>query len=413
MKTAIMDEAHLLFDNVFGGDNIKEMLRATEGIPNATYKVLSSNRVFVFKKLLSSIKKESIVIDTQEASDSLVSRLEPLAIATPIEAVADWGVIPQFLEVKAADGGFVIFHRYFNSRIPVLFADKNELNTALVTILLGGVIPSQGHKPDFVHNGQEYVFEGSLSIPSTVTRPNINFPLSKGCLTLDVRYVDGFPLINKELYDKAITEATKWKNDLIALKENAGERVGELWAMASDFGFDVLNNSSDRLFDNEDKKFAKQLRKLYPELSMIQDASLKNLYESYYIDDNYCSCDEPYRSNTFIFYLLGRLRSDKNGDAKANGKIIGYSLLDGSTMEDAFVFLDSVLRYDDENSKVFNTIFDIMRFLAAESSFNVDTGAAITTLSDMSRRCRKYGVSSTSFTVVEQQFEENRDNKNA
>lgn len=389
----IIDEAHYFFGNIAGDDDIKECIRSIDGVPNADYKVFDSDNVFVFKKLLELVKESGVTTNTPEAFDNAALSLVPKAIMSPIDAVSNFGVIPKYLKVKISNGGSVLHHKYFHATIPAIFSSKNELDEAIATLLLGGDIHAQDTDIDFVYKNQGYKFEGTLSVPDDVVKPHFGFLKNAGVENnpVNITFVEGFPLLSKELFNTSKLTIENWENDVEQVRAYTDTHIDKLWTRTAEFGFDKLNNKNDVLSDEDDVKFAETLQKIYPELSMLSAATLKNLYDSFYGDEFYGSCEEPYRNEDFVLYLLGQLKGDnKNFTVVKTGQFIGHELLRDKGMSDALDFLDYVIKYDTVIREVKETISDIVLFLAGEEHFNAGIGSEITTFSDMARIMRKY-----------------------
>lgn len=374
-------------------DRLIEALRAIEGIPNAAYRV-DGNQVFVFNKLVELVK-ERLSTNPDVPLEALARSLVCEASVTAKEAVVRWGIIPEPYEVLSVHGTeSLILHRPFNATLPGRFEDQLMLTETLAHLLLGGVVTGNG---DFSYKGQQMRLLASLDpalLPPRPVFPGGHVAPDRTYTVLsEIDYEPGFDPVQAAMFNHVTSLEAEWACDSSAAARYAQEHCAEVWARAGDLRLESLNSRADRAFDTENLS---QLRSQYPELPMLSDDSLLDLFDSYQSGIRLTRSWEPSRDDEFLFYLIGMvgLGQDDADDAVRIGLWMACSLLHGSDTEEALTFGLSANSYTNELSRLASRIAAAMRFLVHEKTTPPRQGRRISTVGDLFRQSRKYTSSS-------------------
>ncbi|MFN6960680.1 MAG: hypothetical protein ACK4N6_00425 [Rhodocyclaceae bacterium] len=166
-------------------------------MPNATY-LVKDGQVFVFDKLVELVeehRKRQPDLPLADLARSLIAE----ATVSAKEAVETWGVVPEPYEMAehpASD--LMIRHRPFNTRLPVAFQSKSDVQGAFASLLLGGI---QSGSCDFAYRDQPMTLCDPLDTALLPPRPviqRVDEPESLGYTALrSVAYEPGFEPVSE------------------------------------------------------------------------------------------------------------------------------------------------------------------------------------------------------------------------
>lgn len=402
--TPVAKQPFLTFLDEFGyysasfNDSLREDLRAVDGIPNARY-LVENGRVFVFEKLVSLITEKrrgtGEVLLAQATTADMARELLPQAYLSAEEAVRDWNIVPEPYETKPlTTGGYTIHHRAFNARLAATFETKEDVQAALVHLLLGGIHDGAG---DFVYRGQPLVLCQSFDPHILPFSPEISGGLAPArsfySSLRGTTYIPGFDPVSMERFATIAVLEDAWKNSSARACAQASSHVADLWARVETLRLDTLNDVTDKVSEYGLEDFA-ELKPLYPELSMLCDGSLYNWFDSYQMDCCYISGWTANRDNDFLFYLLGKVagRDFDAEEAVEVGRWAAYALLRGDGLDAALQFARSATVYDRAISRLANRVDNAMRFLKDDQRTDqaARKGSPVTTMLDMFRMGRKF-----------------------
>lgn len=402
LKHLFLDEANYYLRNL--DENLKEELRQIDGVPNATYAV-QNGQVFVFNKLLKLVNEARALRPDAPLAD-LALDLLPDATVSAKEAVEIWHVdIEPFDWVVNPAGGKMIRHRAFNARLPGSFEHESEAHQAFATLLLGGVLPGSG---DFTYRGQAMTLCEPLDTSLLPPRPCFDrLPRAESDLAAEetpVAYQHGFEPISEALFNDVIKREAEWRKDTRRAERYAHDRAADIWSRAASLGLERLNVAEATVPDYAELDCA-ELRLLYPELAMLSDGTLYELFDVYQNECCYISGWTAYRDDNFLFYVIGRLATsrEERDNAETVGRWACFALLVGDSLDAAMAFARSASAYDRAISSLAERTKGAMRFLASDKFWIERRGRAITTLGDRFRMGRKYRSASTQVT---QSFED-------
>ena len=386
LKSLVMDEYN--YHIAGGNENLKEELRAIEGIPDATY-LVKDGKVFVFDKLVQLVKNSLKENSSLKAEDLAIQCFED-AHVTPLEAVKEWNIVPEpyeSLEVKKDT--FKIRHRIFKSTLPATYSSKSELNNAYADILLGKIVAGAG---DFNYRGQSMILSGSFAVSSLPPMPIVNLDGITG-KSIDYNflenseYVEGFTPITKENFEELKHIESKWNEINSIVQQYVTSNLPEVWKLSENIGLESLNNTVDKP-EVVDEEISKKLRELYPELKMLDSATLFEIYENFELDENMGNWEgDTYRYESFILYVLSKL----TGTFPELGHWVGYSLLQGHSSEEAIELSNTTIKYTMSLKDLALKTSNVMQYLADNKDITEQRGIKIITLGDIYRQSRKFG----------------------
>lgn len=393
-KVVILDE----FSSYFGNpsDSLRRELRDVQGVPNAKY-LVDGNRVFVFEKLVELAEvNQAALRSTDKLVPEAVLSLMSDAWVTAAEAVRDWGIIPT--PYKLAEGR--LLHEPFNALVPAEFDSKDELDTALATLLVGGIVHSNGG--DFEFNGQPLLLREDLDIAGLPQPPDLNstlesvpdsytFQMLKGA-----EYIAGFAPLTPLLFTEACEADRSWSVESGNAKRVAFQHVAAIWPRLQAISLESLNEDKEGLLelDEEDEKNAEQLADLYPELRQLSRGSLYSQFSEYQSECRFMNSFDPHRDDCFIFYLLGRLIApDAQGDRGYDmGQIAAFGMLRGDSWEAAAILARKWDLYGTALYSLTDRIVKALRFLIWDNATSELRGGDIVTMVDTFAMARKYKV---------------------
>lgn len=399
----ILDEFGCYFAN--NNDALRERLREVNGVPNARYQV-KDGQVFVFEKLVTLMGDRHR--DCQDDSEfaALALSLAPQAVVSAQEAVEQCGVELRSYELVDVDQGVIVRHRELDSRLPEIYADKKAAQMALAGILLGEIQPGEG---DFVYGGQPMVLCSPFALDNVPPLPLIN-GLSAASkepykILREIGYLDGFSQITKDFFDQVKGMESCWRDASASIKQHAWRQLSELWLRATDFEFERFNDPADGAPDRDETEKA-EIRRLYPELSMLSIGSLYGHLDSYMVHVGYENDWTPVREDAFIVFLLGRLasRTTHCEEAMLAGQWMAGALLRADTMEDAIKIGRAARDHGEAVVKLARRIASVMTFLAADGPNYEQRGNVVSTLSDMLRMARSFSANDLTVTQQESDF---------
>ncbi len=399
-----IDEASLLFTN--GDDGLKEKLRKIEGIPNASY-LVKDNRVFVFDKLVSEVKKSLDDKELNESLPELALSLISLSTVSPEEAIEHWHIMPEPYKLEKDDScdDFLIRHRPFNAIIPGLFHEEKEANKALSALLVGSILKGDG---DFVYHGQSMKLCEPLNTAILPPRPIIhNVPETGDSKIFEYTYtrlggskfIEGFEPISESLFDEVKNLEMSWAKTNSYASQCSCNHVEIIWKRVHELSFETLNNPKDAVPDYGQEEIV-ELRSIYPELSMLTDGSLYEHFDSYQMDCCYIRGWTANRDDSFLFYLLGKLviKACESIDAEEVGTMLAYSLLNGDSLNEGLEFSYSWYQYNSVIKCLASRVANAMQFLEKERKQGNLQGNEITTMMDAFRLDRKFNAEPTKVT---------------
>lgn len=355
------------------------------GAPDATY-LVRDGQVFVFKKLLNLLEQQAL---TALPSREVVADLVKRAWVPPLEAVAQWGVIPAPYAIVPDNGTFVILHQPFNATIPGAFASTEAALSTLASLLVGSIENGPG---DFLYKGQPLTLCRILDPDALPLRPTFDVvEPEQGRRAFEmIPFEEGFSPVSKTLFEQGQQLELSWRQDNAGATQAMLDHGTGLKRVVSSLPFASLNrltaiNKMADMLSECDKGLANDLRAFYPELDVMTDAALYTWFDSYQIDC--CSTFDwtPSRDNAFLLYLAGKLihlRVEGHG-ADQVGRMVAFALLRGDTMEDAVKFARNWCAYDTALGNLASRIGAAMDFLAKDRrSTDLRGNPVATTLSE-------------------------------
>lgn len=393
-KLLFIDEAHELLGNP--GDFLKMALREIDGVPNATY-LVNDGKVFVFDKLVRLVRDHMDSFAYQQNPSPLsefATDFVSKSYVSAIEAIDRWGIVPEPYELVTNEvGETTIFHKAFNARLPIICKEKRDAEKVLADILLDKIIPGDG---DFIYNEQAMILTHSLFSTPIPSKPEIqsedvddNFyeyiPLN------NVQFKPGFSPVTESLYNDVKERFIVWKKDLYNIGKYIYRNGSNIWGQIESFGLEVLNNEKYVVSDYDRDAIA-DLRKEFPELSMLTDGTLYELYDFYQISICYTNGWEASRGNEFLFYLIGSSFNDSltSEDKLFIGKCVSYAFLIGQSFSESCTFALASSQYNDTLNKLSHYIESAMTFLAEDKQDKTNQGRKVRTLFDLFSDGRKY-----------------------
>ena len=374
-------------------DNLKEILRKVDGVPNATY-LVKDGRVFVFENLLRLFREallETPDSDVRVVVKSLISQ----AWVSPLDAVINGNVIPYpyLLERLEGDDRCVIRHDPFNATIPCVFESQEIARQVLAELLVGNTYGSGG---SFIYKGQSLALCDPITTDFLPPRPDIE-PLGQlspgqffytnlvGC-----DFLEGFDPLTYPLFEQVKQLESSWMAAMGNLLRAAEFRLSN--------GFSVMNLPLSQLNDpllkvsESMKADCNQLRTVYPELSAISDGALFNWFESFMSQRRFVRTSLPERNESFLFYLFGKVVDLNLDDLKAEeiGMIVADAIIRGESLDLALDLGRLCSRYSEAIGKLAFRISKAICFLREESESETRSkGRPIMPFSDFYGQFRK------------------------
>jgi hypothetical protein len=387
------DEMGYHFDR--NNDALREMLREADGVPNALY-LVREERVFVFEKLVQLVAAVGMKRGDPDFQ-ATVTRLVDVASVSPEEAIAKWKIIPTPYELEEVAGGeFAIRHKSFDARAPGLFSSKGDAEPALVSLLMGKVVPGIG---EFEYRGQPMILREPMSVTGfTMEPPSIasSVDINSVWLCLErTTWHAGFSPVPEFVFREAKEREVAWKLACAGMEAIAGSLVAKLWADVDALDLGRLNDPRD-VVSEDDREQVEGLRSCYPELSIVSDGALWSTYDTYQMECWHTNSWEPGRDDDFIFFLIGRL-THSLGDISL-GKWVAYELSRGSRLDDAHWFACQVRFNRALADKTASRIADAMSFLERDGDATDLRGEKVSTFGDTMRVTRKFSVRPTTVT---------------
>lgn len=397
--------SHLFFDEaayflVKPNDDLRETLREVDGVPNASYQV-RGDRVFVFEKLLRLVDAVGMKRENPEFS-GIVRHLVDDACVTSREAVEQWRLIPEPYELEPLPGGYLaIRHKPFNARVPGVFATTEATWPVLTRLLMGEVVPGEGQ---FEFNAQPLTLIEPLSLDGlTMAAPVVERAVVANSMWMNLERVEwraGFAPVPQSLFLKAKETEVAWNHARASMEETAGERVADIWTQAHKLEFERLNGPGDTAMEDE-REQVEGLRECYPELSMLSDATLWSMYDTFQLE---CwqmgSWDDPVRDEQFVFFLIGCLggSADLRYSASDRGRWVAYYLMHASPLDHALDLVRQVVVNIGLVNTVARRIADAMKFVEQDAHATDRRGPKVSTFGDMFRIGRKSNTGLTTIT---------------
>lgn len=405
-RLVILDEASHYYGNP--EDDLKEQLRDLDGVPNATYWV-KDGQVFVFAKLVKLVRDRLNDLPDMPLID-LARSLIPLAMVSAKEAVTQWGIVPEPYKIDVRDGCDVkIQHTRLNSFLPGAFKDWRDLENTLESLLLGNIRSGSG---EFIFRDQPMSLYEPINIALLPSRPfvrQVADPERVGYSLLhNVTYKTGFAPVSESLFDAIKELEVTWKNDITRVSMYARKHVAEVWAQATSFQLDTLIVEMDNEPEHEQQDVA-EVRTLYPELDMLSDGALYELFDEFQREWFCIMGWTASRDDEFLFYLLGKVvKHQKEMDTDTQkyidlGQWFAYAVLNGDPLEAAVNFAHEASLYDIAISRLAARVAEAMKFISESKDQTEQRGKPITTVNDIFRASRM----GNSNSMVTQRADEN------
>ncbi|MBQ69011.1 hypothetical protein CL689_03000 [Candidatus Saccharibacteria bacterium] len=380
-----------------GNDNLKERLRAIQGVPNVIYEI-RGDKVFVFDALVDLTIMASRE-KGEDLDDSEVLALIKQAELTPIEAVEKYGVCPtQFRPERLSSGGYRIVHRPLNAVLPGPYENHTDLNKALATLLMGRNIDGKGETE---YRGQPLTLIDPLSLVKTEDVPaygafiqsNLKPYLNLG----SVHHVAGFEPMSKELFDAASEQERAWAFSDLSAREVARGRLAKAWPSLKNRVVDTANTAysqATHLTADEIEEVA-ALRRFYPELVDVHAyAVLQSISDYHSCELGIRSTGADGREEEFLFYLIGKATAgaEVKYSIAAHGERVSYFIIQGKTLSAAIENASRCTAYDKALSRLCSNLAKASRFLKEETEKNSKQGPRVSTISDIFREGREYNA---------------------
>lgn len=375
-------------------DSIKEALRKINGVPDTSY-LVNNGKVFVFKKLLRLVSERCNKNPIELPADDVVRDLVSKSYMPALEAVEQWGVIPEYIDIevnKVQRNEFKLRHIVFNAWLPGTFHNKAELNKALANLLVGGI---QQGKGDFDYQGQSMTLCEPFDIASLPSRPEL--PDLEGHKDVSdyhlktTEYHSEFTPISEALFNQVKELEALWADASAYIRTYVHKHINHLWQITGTIGLEEFTSESEDVNKN-DQEIIDELRRIYPELSMLSDG---HFYEFY--DDYQCECCmnrgwSVCRDDSFLVYLMGKtVTLEADGfTSKRMGYWLAYALLQGESKENAKAIAKEAILYGDALTPLALKIDLVMRFIQQNKPSPPLSGKAITTFIDLFRIGRKH-----------------------
>lgn len=310
---------------------------------------------------------------------------------TAEEATTAHGVVPTPYRLDESVGGIRIRHRPFNALLPGVYADIDGARKALATLLLGGVLAGEG---EFEYRGQPMTLQAGFDLSALPARPTLD--VSAGSVSAGYGslpdFHDGLPPLSADIYASLKASFDAWCGDKSAATALVMAGADDLWRDVAGYGIATLNDPAsevpDYLADD-----AAELRRLYPELSMLNDGSLCDWFDSYSSDCSMVRGWTPFRDDDFLFYLVGAVATAPNkpsSEARDAGMLAGFALLRGRTVHEALDFGASASRYDTAIRSMAVRAREAVAFLVEDAGADRNRGPAVRTFNDTFRMARKF-----------------------
>lgn len=378
-------------------DNLKERLRAIQGVPNITYEI-RGDRVFVFNALA-----DLTIIASREKGkdldDAEVLALMPQAQLTPIEAVERYGVWPsQYKPERLPEGGYKIVHWRLNATLPGVYESHTELNNALAKLLMGKKVEGEGETD---YRGQALTLVEPLSLSKTEDVPVYGAPARsdlKPYLNLgSIAHVDGFDPISKELFDAAAEQEKTWTLADLSARARARDLLAKAWPILENKVVDTTNTAyseASHLTTDELEEIA-ALRRFYPELKEVHAYAVLQSFSDYHsVELGIRSTGVYEREQEFLFYLIGKATAsaEVKYSIAAHGERVAYFLIKGEKMPIAIEKASQCTAYDRELSRLCSNLAKACLFLKEDAQSTAQKGSPVSTIGDLFREGRKYNV---------------------
>lgn len=382
----VLDEFGYLFHD---DSNLREALREMPGVPGVRYQV-DGDRVFVFDRLVGLVSDHGLGAD-RKPDPAKVAKLLPSAWLSADEAVQA-GVVPEPYEVAQEGGLYRVRHRHFDAWLPGVHREKQSADRDLAQLLLGRVISGQG---DFNYRGQAM----SLVEPYDLSKLSFKLQLrvERNGVAQDhwamPKFVDGLAPLTATTYATIAETYQGWHADRAALIRLAKARSHALWGRAAELQFDQLNDADSSVpeYRSED---AAALRGCYPELAMLNDGSLCDLFGEFAEDCLMARRWMPYRHEDFLFYLLGihAVGADVEGEEiREAGYSVAAGLSEGLPLDEAVRIAAAASSHARTVCSMALRARKAVQFLESEVTRDWRVGPRVSTMNDLYRMGRSTG----------------------
>ncbi|WMD24054.1 hypothetical protein RAS12_30955 (plasmid) [Achromobacter seleniivolatilans] len=351
---------------------LTEWLCGLKMVPSVRYFV-HSGRVFVFKKLLGLAADFRGLTDSLPPADKVAEWVHECMLS-PLEAVRDWGVVPEPFFVSR---NREIVHRELNASVPGSFVDQDAMNTALATLLSGDVAPGTG---EFMFRGQTLNLVDPVRATDLPPFPAVLRHDHAGAQdSNDTRaqtttaFVAGFSPVTAQSYAELQRESARWTSARQIAFRVAQDNVGSLWASeAPQMRWDAKGFDAQ---DWHDPNAAAALRGFFPELTAMSDVELYYAFDAFR-EAVYTSRGwEPDQDPAFMWFMLAKahgcaLARDQSEDDIDLGKWAVYARTVGAATSDIPTLCAEAVRYGKALSSMVCRVDAAMAFVrdAAEDA---------------------------------------------
>lgn len=308
MSHMIVDEYQHLFSDSESKDRLRQMLCSTEGIPNVQY-LVKNGKVFVFEKLVSLMQNE------KSNEPEKARELLPLAWLTPMQAVMDWEVVPYPFEVHGTSNSnsWHLYHPKLDAIIPKKFDTWDQVNEALVILLLGYSVPPD---PTELMSNNLFYYEQQAFKSLTDLDVIPADPLAQWDDMTDgineilpvSQYRPGHPLLTEMIFSEIGSISDQWKGKLewmycwVKNNDLAISKITTLPLNKVNEGYGSFGPWNQ---NEDDKRSIATLRGSYPELNELNDLALYLLFHDFKVSCNNRRGAGAGRDIDFLFYAVG------------------------------------------------------------------------------------------------------------
>ncbi|WP_432263005.1 hypothetical protein [Cupriavidus sp. TMH.W2] len=366
---------------------LKSELREMEGVPNARY-LVEDNRVFVFERLVELVKAAGPTLPPDgSARVEAVRAMLPQAWTTPQDAVGRYDVVPKAWVVRETADGFEIHHHGFPARIARRFVGRAELHDALARLLAGVPVPLPG-TADFYYRDQGYTLLGACDVASlpaapasmAVTPEPVGSRSASGKADLPSMessslgaFAEGFAPVTQARFDALHAVEARWHRHGAAIRCRL-DADHDWAALLAGLPVPALNADSAPPLDPDT---VATLRRTYPELAALNDATLEGFSEDVTGQFLVWGCTAQGRDCNLIMYVLGRLAEAERDSAVHAGMVVAHQLLGGHDFATAAHAARQSVAYDHALRAMVGRVARALRFVADDTDALRDRGPEV------------------------------------
>lgn len=277
---------------------------------------IKNGLIFAPKKL-ELLLQERRELDEASDAPSMLQLMQSCWVS-PLEAVQDWGVMPQGVEISESvfGEGFILIQTDFKCLYPGVYATREEAQQAAAKLLMGRIIEGSG---DFVYRGQAYtqmkaLDSATLSWPTSI--PRVNTPEKEGaqCSLERIGFKSGFALLNEQDFEHLALLQKDWETTRTAIRKHILQNERNLKG-----AFDML---AQRDGNTHSASKPSSLTVLYPELTAWPALRVHRFVHEYC---EHVSSTHPKKVRDFdlLAYVAGNLIAATH----LNSLTVGYAFL--------------------------------------------------------------------------------------